>query len=357
MRVLPSLVRLQPRRVCWIKPSSLGDVVHATPAFAALRALWPDAHMAWLINRGLSGLVEGLPGLDEVIAFDRAQAGLSSRGLLTLSRFRADLRRRRFDVVIDAQGLFRSGLMCWATAAPIRVGLADAREGATRFYTHRVAPPADATHAVDRLRHLARAFGADVDAPRFLVALSDVDRDWARGCLSEIVRPRVVLNVGARWLTKRWSPEQFAIVAGRIARAFGAGLVAVGSPEDRPLVDALKTALGSTPVLDLCGRTSLPGLAAVAAECDVFLSNDTGPLHLAAAAGSRVVGVYTCTNPEKTGPYGPDAVAVRSHVWCAGSLLKRCDRLECMSELSPSRVFDAVAAQLARAGYAACPVG
>jgi ADP-heptose:LPS heptosyltransferase len=157
-----------------------------------------------------------------------------------------------------------------------------------------------------------------------------------------------VVNVGARWPTKRWPPERFATVARRAVEERGASVIAVGAPEDRPAVDALNAALGETPGLDLCGRTTLPQLAAVAGVCDVFLSNDTGPLHLAVAGGALVVAVFTCTQPEKTGPYGQLAEAVRSRVWCAGSCVKTCDRLECMTELDADRVWQAVTRQLDR---------
>ena len=193
---------------------------------------------------------------------------------------------------------------------------------------------------------MARAFGAEVARPRFRVATGPEDLAWARAILGALPRPLLALNVGARWLTKRWPPEHFAEVARRAVTLKGAGLVLVGAPEDRPLVDALKAALGPIGAVDLCGRTTLPRLAAVASEVDVFLSNDTGPLHLAAAAGPRVVGVYTCTSPARTGPYGPGAVAVSSCVWCAPSYVKKCDRLECMTELTPDRVWSAVARQL-----------
>ena len=111
-------------------------------------------------------------------------------------------------------------------------------------------------------------------------------------------------------------------------------------------MEELRGALAPVPVLDLCGRTTLPQLAALAGEADLFVSNDTGPLHLAAAAGARVVGVYTCTDPRLNGPYGPNAAAVQSRVWCAASHVKICPRLECMAELTPDRVWPAVLAQL-----------
>lgn len=341
------LARREPRRVCLIKPSSLGDVVHALPVLSALKRRWPGARFSWVINAGLTGLIEGHPDLDEPIPFDRGSIGGSPRGLARFATFLGGLRRRRFDLTVDLQGLLRSGLMAGATGARTRVGLAEAREGATLFYTDRVATGGKAVHAVDRLLAVVSALGGDPTSPDFVAPGGSPDeRARARAILAAVPGPRLVLNVGARWLTKRWPPGRFAEVARRAVVDRGAGLVAVGAPEDRPLVDALLGALSPLPCLDLCGRTTLPGLAALAGEADVFLSNDTGPLHLAAAAGARVVGVYTCTSPGRTGPYGSKALAVSSCVWCAPSYVKTCPRLDCMTELTPDRVWAAVAAQL-----------
>src|SRR5579883_3426456 len=123
-----SLDGLHPERVCIIKPSSLGDIVHALPALTALRELWPDAKISWVVNRSLRGLLDGHPHLDEVIPFDR---GFGPGSVATTARFLRNLRRARFDVVIDMQGLFRSAVMTAATGSPIRLGMDDAREGAT----------------------------------------------------------------------------------------------------------------------------------------------------------------------------------------------------------------------------------
>lgn len=335
-----------PRRVCLIKPSSLGDVVHAFPTLLALRELWPMASFSWVINSGLRSLVEGHPAIDDVLLFDRRRISMRPSGLSVAARFVQELRKRRFDLVIDLQGLLRSGLMARASGAPYRVGYSEAREGAGAFYTHRVTPSPPETHAVDRLLQLATDLGATPSPPRFQVAMSDQDRTWAKSILARCASPRLVLNMGARWLTKRWPSEHFASIARRAADERGASLVAVGAPEDRPLVEDLKSRLGDRPVLDLCGATTLPQLAAISAACDVFLSNDTGPLHLAAAAGARVVGIYTCTSPARTGPYGSRARVVQSRVWCAPSYVKTCARLECLCELSPERVWPVVAQAL-----------
>lgn len=343
------LRQLQPTRVCIIKPSALGDVVNAFAALSALRSLWPDARFSWVINASLRELVDGHPGIDEVVTYDRARTGFGPRGIARFARFLGGLRNGGYDLAIDLQGLLRSGLMAAATRAPIRVGLADAREGATWFYTHRVVPSPTRPHAVDRLLAIAEAFGADVSSPRFEVASHESDRHWARHALAAVPAPRLFLNMGARWQTKRWPPEHFAAVARRAVAEFGVGLVAVGAPEDRPIVETFRGHLGEIPLLNLCGATSLPQLAALFSESDLVLSNDSGPLHLATAAGARVVGVYTCTSPALNGPYGARATAVESQIWCAASYVTTCSRLECFEELTPDRVWEAVAPLLAHA--------
>ena len=339
---------IQPDRVLIVKPSSLGDVVHALPTLAALRDHWPSARFSWLVNKGLRGLIDGNPHLDEVIPFDRGAIGFHPRGLRGIGDVVRELRARRFDLAIDLQGLLRSGLLTAATGARVRVGLATAREGSTRFYTHLIAPPERSEHAVDRLLEVARTFGADVSRPRFDAVISDADRQWARARLHGSSRPILVVNVGARWRTKRWAPQSFAAVARRAIDELGASVVAVGAAEDRPLVRAVKEALGGRALIDLAGETTLPQIAAVASECDLFLSNDTGPLHLAAATGTAVVGVYTCTKPEWTGPYGPNASVCRTGIGCAGSCVKTCAHMECMAELTPERVWRVVRPILVR---------
>ena len=188
--------------------------------------------------------------------------------------------------------------------------------------------------------------GAEVSEPRFNLPIAEEDRCWAAEVLAEVPRPRVVLNLGARWLTKRWPPEHYAEIGRRAIAKFGGGLIAVGASEDRPLVDALARHAAPTRLLDLCGRTRLPQLAALSLEADLMISNDTGPLHLAAAAGARVLGIYTCTSPNLTGPYGPRAATVQSCVWCAPSFLKNCNRLDCMSQLTPDHVWSVVNDQI-----------
>jgi lipopolysaccharide heptosyltransferase I len=340
------LRRLEPHKVCIIKPSSLGDIIHSLPILPALRSLFPLAHITWIVNSSFRTLLEGHPDLDRVVAYARSGSGVRLGGVVATTNLCAMLWNERFDLTVDLQGLMRSGLMTLATRAKVRVGMSDAREGAGWAYTHRVSASRRKVHAVDRVLSVAAALGEPDAKASFLVPFGVSELSWARETLANLPRPWFVLNLGARWLTKRWPPEHFAGVARRAFAEFGAGVIAVGSSGDQPLVQSLRHHLGSVPLLDLSGRTTLLQLAALASESDLFLSNDTGPLHLAVAAGATAVGIYTCTNPVLTGPYGPRATTVSSCVWCAPSFRKRCSRLECMRELSPEKVWTVVKSRL-----------
>jgi lipopolysaccharide heptosyltransferase I len=338
--------RLEPRRICIIKPSSLGDVVHSLPILPALRTLFPNSQLSWVVNAAFRELLDRHPDVDRVIVFSRGKPGISSSGVSGIAHVCARLFRESFDLTIDLQGLLRSGLMTAATRARIRVGMADAREGSRCFYTDCVEAPRRGMHAVDRVVRVMAALGHDGFEPSFQICSTEQDRRWTSEILASVPRPRLVLNLGARWMTKRWPPEHFAEIARRAALEFGAGLVCVGANVDVHLGAALRDAIAPLPLLDLTGKTTLLQLAELALQSDLFVSNDTGPLHLAAAADANVVGLYTCTDPRLTGPYGPRASAVQSCVWCAPSFQKTCNRLECFAELHPDRVWPVVRRRL-----------
>jgi lipopolysaccharide heptosyltransferase I len=343
---MPSRVPLREysaHRIALIKPSSLGDIVHALPVLTALRRRFPEAHLAWVVNRGYAPLLEGHPDLDTIVPFDRGTSNTNLvRAVLSYSRFARQFRRRNFDLVIDLQGLLRSGLLTAASGAPRRVGLSSAREGATWFYTDTVQGPSlRRSHAVDRCWSVAEALGAGHEPKCFLVPLQPAQRDWARNLLRGFPRPWLMLGVGSRWQTKRWPAGHFAALVSRALDRFGGTPVFVGGRDEVPLARAAAERLppgGS----DLTGRTTLPQLAAVLNLADVMIANDTGPLHLAAALGRPVIAPYTCTSPGETGPYGAATGAIVSRIWCQGSRLKHCRRMECMAELTPDRLWPAL---------------
>jgi heptosyltransferase-1 len=355
---------MEPRRIALIKPSALGDIVHALPVLGALRMRFPQASITWVVNTSYEPLLAGHPDLTDTLAFDR---GAAKRGKWAAVghalRFARDLRRRRFDLVIDLQGLLRTGLMCLATGAPVRIGFANAREGSRFAYTHRVrVADADHIHAVDRYWRIAESVGAGGRPKHFHVPISTAARSWAAAALAGWPRPIVAVAVGAKWATIRWPPGHFAA----LLRHVPGTCAFVGAADDTALSlevqkqiqlsthpphgalrsDASRVG-GSSPssqrltppvLLDFTGRTTLPQLAALLSAVDLMVGNDTGPLHLAAALGKPCIAPYTCTRVALHGPYDSFAGGIETTVPCGGSYLKTCPNMICMAELSPERL-------------------
>ncbi len=343
-RSRPRLSVYPAERIALLKPSALGDIIHSLPVLTALRRRYPHAHITWIVNRTYEPLLRGHRDLDDILPFDRRAShhGWRAAARSWLS-FLRELRRRRFDLAIDLQGLFRTAVMMAATGAKRRLGLSTAREGATWTYTD-VIPVADfnAIHAVDRCWRVAEALGVG-DAPKeFHIPIAAEARRWAEAATRGYPRPWLMIGPGARWITKRWPPQHFAALARRACDAFGGTVFLVGGEEETAAAAIVRRRL-SGPVRDLTGRTTLPRLAALLQRADVMLANDTGPLHLAAALGRPIVAPYTCTSVRLNGPYPSQPGAIETTVRCRGSYLKRCSRLECMAELTPDHLWPLLA--------------
>jgi heptosyltransferase-1 len=333
------LTTLEPRRIVLIKPSALGDIAHSLPVLSALRRRYPNAHIAWVVNKIYEPILRPHPDLNEIIPFDR---GVTKRGIVASIQswwqFSRELRSKQFDLAIDLQGLLRTGLMMRATRAPVRIGLASAREGSRWCYTHVIPDDLQGMHAVDRYWMIAERLGAADGGKQFVLPVDGDAKAWAQQQLASLPRPWIAVGVGARWLTKRWPPEHFASLVNQALAQFGGSAILVGTPDEKSLAEQAAGAIVG-PKLNVAGTTTLPQLAAMLGECDLMVGNDTGPLHLAVALGRPVVAPFTCTRVRRTGPYGPASRAVETTVWCAGSYVKTCDRLDCMRELTPSRLW------------------
>lgn len=328
-------------KIAIIKPSALGDICHALPVLTALRERYPQAHLSWVVNRSFEPLLSGHPHLNATIPFDR---GLLKRGLtsaLTGSlALLKRLRRERFDLVVDLQGLLRTGLMTAATRAPRRIGFANAREGARHFYTERIdVPDADSIHAVDRYWRIAEYLDAGQRPKRFIVPIPPDEQAAVSQDLGSFPRPWSAVAVGAKWVTKRWRPSHFTDLLTRVQSHFGGTVLFVGIADDAADSESIRTALPG-PAVNLCGRTSLPRLAAVLTLSDVAIMNDTGPLHLAAALGIPCVAPYTCTKTIRHGPYTSPGGGLETRVACAGSYLKQCpNHMICMNDLTAESLW------------------
>lgn len=335
-----SLSSLQPpQRIALLKPSALGDIIHALPVLSALRQLYPRSEIAWVVNRLYEPLLQGHPDLDRTIAFDRGMAKAGWwRATTGFARFLYHLRQQRFDWVIDLQGLLRTGIMTRACGATHSIGLATAREGARWCYRHSLPVPTLEMHAVDRYWLVLDALGWGDLPKQFVLPRQPLAEEWAEKQLLPWPRPWVMLNLGTRWETKRWPVEHFTTLGREAQEKFGATLILVGGPDEKPLGKQFQEVCPRN-VLNLIGSSSLPQLVSLLARADLVISNDSGPLHLADALGRPVIAPYTCTSIRRTGPYNQVQGAVATKVWCAASYVKQCPRMECMTELTPARLL------------------
>lgn len=329
------------RRILIIKPSSLGDVVHALPTLQALRARFPRASIAWLVKQQWAGLLERAEGLDEVWPLQPGVTGWLSE----VPRLRA----AGFELVVDLQGLFRSGAMAWLTGCPARIGFAAGREGSPAFYTHRVPMSTAYLHAVDRYLLVAAAVGASIEpTPEFRLRPLPEDRREVAALLDRYGLqpdgPWMAMSVSARWLTKRWPLECFAATADRVQQEGLAAVVLIGGPEDRPMMRTVKQ-LMRTKAVDLTGATGLGLLPALLESAALLLANDSGPLHVAAAVGTPVVTFYGPTSPVLSGPYGNGHRVLTSEVPCRPCFSRTCRntiRLQCLKSIAPEQAMEAV---------------
>jgi len=337
-------------RTLIIKPSSMGDIVQALPVLTALKEAHPEARVSWLVARPFAGILEGHPRVDDLVIFDRRRFAHIGRSLPITGEFLAflkDLRRGEFTLAVDLQGLFRSGLFALATGAPNRVGFRAARELAPLFYTDRVAVPRKDMHAVDRYLAVAEYLGLAMPQATDHLPVSAEARVSARGRLAEAGlapgEPFVAVCAHARWETKQWPPRHFARVLDQVRAAAGTRAVLVGSAAGVSIGQAIGDAMAERPI-DLTDKTTLKELIAVIAEARAMLTNDSGPMHVAAAVGTPVVAVFGPTNPVRTGPYGPGHRVIAGRAPCAPCYRRRClyaggtEALACLTSLTPEEV-------------------
>ncbi len=291
-----------------VRLGSLGDIVHTLPAVHALREHFPSAQIDWLVERKWRALVTGNPDVSDVILLDRS----TWRGLTSCV---AELRRRKYSCAIDFQGLYKSGVLARLSGAPRRVGFERPflREpGAARFYTECVIPTV--RHVIDQNIALVQKLGAGKGKAAFPLSISD---DAARAVALQLdaqnVKKYFVLSPGGGWMSKCWPAEQYGHLHRRLTSlpvwAGWRGVVNFG-PGERKLAEAVRLVAGEPEPLLL--PTDLPQLMALLHRAEFFVGGDSGPLHLAVALGTPVVGLYGPTDPARNGPYSSADVVVRN---------------------------------------------
>jgi heptosyltransferase I len=338
-----------PGRVLIILLGAIGDVVRALPLLGRIRRAWPGAHIAWAIEPKSQTVLDGHPWVDELIVYNRRRAPLSF--LPFLSR----VRMRHFDMTLDLQRHLKSGVVAIASGAKVRVGFdrSNSKEFNHLFSTRKIAPQPPMRLKLMQYQGFADALGVEPAPIEFGLVSSDAERAHAGALLEGAPRPLLAVILGSSWPSRIYFPESIAAVIREMAVARD-GLPAlfpmlIGSGRDEVgLADQVIANIAGTPVLNLVGRTGLRDLLAIFGECAAAFGPDSGPMHIAAAAGCPVISLWGATAPERSAPWGFADLALSGAIPCHPCYLRECPiGRECMRRIAPAEVAAAIRRALA----------
>lgn len=335
----------------------IGDAVMSIPAMRELRKIFPMAHIALLVRPWVRDLYGDVEFIDEILVYDKQGIHRGPRGLMRLA---ATLKQRRFDLALLFQNAFEAALLAWSARIPLRVGYA--RDGRGLLLTHplRVDPELHSVHQVYYYLGILCAAGwlpqrpwkSDEYAIDVRIRVREADRRTADALLqAEGVQAGQLLagiNPGAHYgSAKRWFPERYAAVADALAQRHALRSVIVGSAREVGIAAEIARRMKSAPAV-LSGRTSLGQLMAVIERCRLFITNDSGPMHLAAALDVPQVAIFGSTSEVATGPLSRRAEVIRHPVHCSPCFLRECPTdLKCMKGVTVEQVLAAAERKLA----------
>lgn len=323
----------------FVRLGSLGDIIHTVPAVSAVRGALPQASIHWLVDARHLELLELVEGVDRIHEIRSTAAGWIS----TVTA----LRRERYDVALDFQGLIKSATLTRLSGAKRTVGFTkdSLREpAASTFYTESVAP-SPGGHVIDKNLSLLRALNVQHPAAAsfpFARKPSSALR-WVRTKVGERF---AVINPGAAWPNKRWHPERFGLVAAALRARHALPSVVIWGPGERELAE--RVAEGSGGAALVAPDTTIADLFALCGAAALMVSGDTGPLHIAAATRTPIVGIYGPTDPRRNGPWSPDDAWVSRFEECGCHHLRRCVRERwCLEDVTVDDVVSAIDRRLA----------
>lgn len=327
------------QRFLIIRLSSLGDIVHTAKAEAMIRGSFPGATMDWLVDRAWLGLFACCTDFREIVAMSRSWRSQWA----TIRRIRS----ARYTCVIDFQGLYKSALLAYLTGAPRRIGFARgfAREpGAALLYTDRVAPPPG--HVVDQNCALAMTAGASQTHEWGLPKCTIPPAETAQRVASCNVRQFFVVNPGGGWRSKCWPAERYGTLCRELAGRYGLRAVVNHGPNEQDLANAVVRAAAPLEPVRFCGQ--IPELISLLAGAKFVVAGDTGPLHLANALGTPVIGLYGPTDPARTGPYGEEDEVICNERFHGMDHVRGSAPAPSMLSITVEQVLEGVARRLER---------
>ncbi len=343
---------LAPKRLLVVRLDRIGDVVLTTPALSALRQHFPHAFIAMMVRPPCLELVQGHPHLNEVIEYDKD--GLH-HGVAATIRFARRLQRYAFDTALILHPTNRSHWIPWLARIPVRIGY---DRKCAWLLTHRLPhrKQEGAKHEAAYTLEPLALFGITPPPPQPLIPVHDAAVRRVGQLLAQAgVSPEallVAMHPSASCISKRWMPERFAQVADRLIAERGASVCLVAGADDAPVAQRVAEAM-QRPVVNLAGQLSVGELAALLARCRLLVSNDSGPVHIAAAVGTPVVDIFGRNqrglSPLRWGPLGAGHIILHKEVGCVTCLAHNCDiEFLCLTSLETEEVYQAAATILTR---------
>lgn len=286
-----------PRSICLLRLSALGDVTHVLPLVRTLQRAWPDAALTWVIGKGEQKLLDGLPGV-AFLVYDK------KTGLGGMRALRHALRGRRFDALLQMQVAARANLLSAFVPAERRIGYDRARSKDLHglFVSERI-PDRPGIHVLDAIGSFCEPLGLRQTDVEWDMPVPEQAHAWAREQWPDDGAPTLAISPCSSHARRNWRPERYAAVADHAA-AHGFRVVLLGgrSALERNTADAILGAM-TAQALDLVGKDTLKQLPALLARADLLMTPDSGPMHIANAMGTRVLGLHAASNPRRSGPY------------------------------------------------------
>ncbi|WP_303104220.1 glycosyltransferase family 9 protein [uncultured Mitsuokella sp.] len=343
-------------RILIVRLSAIGDVLHSTSVVHNLKRLCPSCHITWLVSPPASLLLEGNPDIDRLLVWDRRPFDDAARHLDVRRLYHALKEARRllapytFDIALDIQGLFLSGLLTHMSYAPRRIGIHERHEGNFLFMTE-MAPDIPDRHKIRRYMTALYPLGIEAGdfRPGLVLNLPEEAIHFAQTLLAKhgIVshnpaRPLLLVNVRTTWPDKNWPPEYFGRTLSDLPSDIQ--IVFTGAPADAPYIEIAQRTMGSRPSLSLAGRTNLLQLAGVFHEADLLLTGDTGPLYIAEAVGLPTLSLWGPTHPDIYGPLTKGHHFILTPNDCHACCKTKCRHKTnaCMNAIEPSVVKTAL---------------
>ena len=330
-----------------IKLRYIGDVLLATPTLRALKAARPDVRITMMVNRGTEGVLSGNPDIDEILVLDKGSVAAQWRLIV-------ELRRRRFDTVLDLTDGDRSAFLSWISGASVRIGFNDEHRRRGICYSAVVPPQPGLRHRIDRDLAALKPLGIHARETPPSLWLTGEDDTAADQLLNRLGlsrdQPIMIVQPGARYWFKAWPAERFAELADRLANDYGFQVLIGGSREEEALAQRIQATARTSPV-SIAGLTTLKQFASIAKRAALFVGNDSGAMHIAAAVGTPMVALFGPSNPDEWGPHGGRMMILYKGLDCRACFHPTCERgeLNCMQQLSVEAVY-AASSQLLASG-------